>query len=265
MKRFKPQNSYLFMTENISYLAKKSFSTKMIKCSPNSKTLRTEKFDKVKGLPTIDKDLFLQVAIFDIEELNHVKNDVLRTGYGESRYPLRFDFDEEDSYVVRAYLRENKSATKNKNSVEQQATGNVQVYRDLNLVTNTDDFHRLNKLILVMTFAYEVIASISSIVFGAFSVMFTGPSLVQIISSSILTPIPRSSLGISCLIVFALLISSFSRIVAFSIPSSFLLSLIFLVIDASLSNNVNFFGNLYVQIIIIILRYNKHSAALHDS
>ena len=139
------------------------FSTKMIKCSPNSKTLRTEKFDKVKGLPTIDRDLFLQVAIFDIEELNHIKNDVLRTGYGESRYPIRFDFDEEDSYVVRAYLRENKSATKNKNSVEQQATGNVQVYRDLNLVTNTDDFHRLNSsakelifdIVLVLEILYD--------------------------------------------------------------------------------------------------------------
>ena len=34
MKRFKPQNSYLIMTENISYLAKKSFSTKMIKDDP---------------------------------------------------------------------------------------------------------------------------------------------------------------------------------------------------------------------------------------
>lgn len=131
------------------------FSAKKVRCSKNCKKLRLSKFRIPKGLPNLKNELFMQMLIEDIEELNRVKDDVLRTGYGESRYPLKFDFDEEDTYQVRAYLRENKSATK----INQNQSNTS---KDFSLVTNTDDFHRLAQnsknlifdIILVLEIAY---------------------------------------------------------------------------------------------------------------
>ena len=61
----------------------------------------------------------------------------------------------------------------------------------------------------------------------------------------ILIPIPNRSLGILCLILLASFISSLSSFVAFSIPSDFLLSLIFL---GSLSSNLNSISGLFGRI-----------------